>query len=163
MLYAALDTPVEAQSEPAKESCTKCRDAISTNSEKVQLLIVVPKTWTISRTSKEFKVSSYTVKEARALREAKGIKAIPGKGRGNDLSEDAKDAVIQYYQHDEVSRVCPGQKDFVSVRTIVKGISQREHKQKHLLMANLHEIYIDFKQKFQFRIGFSKFCELRPS
>ena len=59
-------------------------------------------------------------------------------------------------------RVCPGQKEFVTVRTIVDGHVQREHKQKRLLLANLHEIYVDFKKKTNYKIGFSTFCELRP-
>ena len=48
--------------------------------------------------------------------------------------------------------MCPGKKEFVSV----KINSHKEHKQKRLLL------HIEYKNKTNNPIGFSKFCELRP-
>ena len=50
----------------------------------------------------------------------------------------------------------PGKKDFVSIKKNV-------HKQKRLLLCNLNELYALFKeQNPEVKIGFSKFCTLRP-
>jgi hypothetical protein len=50
----------------------------------------------------------------------------------------------------------PGKKDFVSIKRNV-------HKQKRLLLCNLKELYVLFKeQNAEVKIGFSKFCTLRP-
>ena len=50
----------------------------------------------------------------------------------------------------------PGKKDFVSIKKNV-------HKQKRLLLCNLHELYVLFKeQNPELKVGFSKFCSLRP-
>lgn len=53
----------------------------------------------------------------------------------------------------------PGKKDFISIREDGKRI----HLQKRLVLSNLKEIYVAFKQKFpDCKVGFSKFAELRP-
>ena len=53
----------------------------------------------------------------------------------------------------------PGKQDFVTVRTN----GQKEHIQKRLLLLNLRELYLQYKAKYpEDKIGFSKFCELRP-
>ena len=50
----------------------------------------------------------------------------------------------------------PGAKDYVSV-------AYKVHKQKRLLLCNLKELYAAYKDKFiESKIGFSKFCALRP-
>ena len=54
----------------------------------------------------------------------------------------------------------PGKKDYVSVG---KGSKGRVHEQKRLLLCNLHELYTTFKVIYpDAKIGFSKFCSLRP-
>ena len=50
---------------------------------------------------------------------------------------------MAYYECDEVSRVCPGKKDTVSVR-LTSG--EKERKQKRFELANLKELYADFKK-----------------
>ena len=66
--------------------------------------------------------------------------------------------VQQLYEDDEFSRMCPGQKDFVSVRIDGKKVQ----KQKRLLLNNLKEMHSAYKSKYGPEIGFSKFCNLRP-
>jgi hypothetical protein len=51
--------------------------------------------------------------------------------------------VIYFYNNDEYSRLCPGKKDFVTVK--IDG--QRVQKQKRLLLANLKELYVLFREK----------------
>ena len=52
--------------------------------------------------------------------------------------------VAEFYDSDEVSRVMPGKKDFVSVRVGANRI----HVQKRLVLSNLKETYRLFKEKF---------------
>lgn len=53
----------------------------------------------------------------------------------------------------------PGAKDDVSVR---EG-DARVHKQRRLLLLNLNELHIMYKEIYpQSKVGLSKFCELRP-
>ena len=64
-----------------------------------------------------------------------------------------------FYKSDDISRVMPGKKHFVSV----KKDSKPQHIQKRLVLGNLKEVYREFKERFPHcKIGFSKFAELRP-
>jgi hypothetical protein len=54
--------------------------------------------------------------------------------------------------------LCPGKKDYVNVTTDEGKVQ----KQKRLLLVNLNELYSAFKDSHDDKIGFSKFCELRP-
>ena len=50
-------------------------------------------------------------------------------------------------------------KNFVSVRTS----NGRTKHRKRLLLLNIKELFIEFKKQYPVaKIGFSKFCELRP-
>ena len=98
------------------------------------------------------------VRTARKLKEEKGILAVPEKKRGKILSPEVVTAVQNFYEDDEFSRMCPGIRDFVSIRIDGKKVQ----KQKRLLLNNLKEMYTAHKNKNSPEIGFSKFCELRP-
>ena len=64
--------------------------------------------------------------------------------------------VKHYYEDERFSRQMPGKKDYVSV-------ARNQHRQKRLLLVNLHELYVAFKKDNpNEKIGFSKFCSLRP-
>ena len=76
--------------------------------------------------------------------------------RGKKLSPEIVEKVIQTYEDEELSRQLPCKKDYASIS---KGI----HKQKRLILCNLHELYSAFKVKHpNVKVGFSKFSELRP-
>ncbi len=64
----------------------------------------------------EFGVSNRMVRNARALKAAKGLLALPDKKIGKRLDEVVKLSVKQFFEDDEFSRICPGKKDYVSVR-----------------------------------------------
>lgn len=67
--------------------------------------------------------------------------------------------VDEFYQNDDNSRICPGKKDFVSVK--VNGV--KEQKQKRLILCNLKELYVHFKNSYTgLKVGLSKFRALRP-
>ena len=56
-------------------------------------------------------------------------------------------------------RICPGKKDYVSVKLSSGG---RQHEQKRLLLVNLKELYLDFGKITGIHVGFSTFCALPP-
>ena len=60
---------------------------------------------------------------------------------GKILTEEAINLVESLYQDDEYSRPMPGRKDFVS-------ISCNVHMQKRLVLCNLKELYIAFKNSY---------------
>jgi len=63
---------------------------------------------------------------------------------GKPLNYDTVKLVKALYCQDDISRIMPGAKDYVSVR---EG-SQRVHKQRRLLLLNLNELKKDIlKQK----------------
>lgn len=65
-----------------------------------------------------------------------------------------------YEIYKENSRDCPGKKEFVKVK---HADGSREEIQKSLLLNNLEEIYANFKEQYpNEKIGFTKFCSLRP-
>ena len=85
------------------------------------------------------------------INKAQGNKSIPDK---------TKKLVKEFYQLDSVSRQAPGRKDFVSV--IVKD-EGKKHIQKRHLFCSLKETYAMFvKDNPTVKIGFGKFCSLRP-
>ena len=108
--------------------CSKCSDLdrltallkeklkMSSAQEKVKILILAPESWSISKTCNEFDVSKYLIKKARKLKNSKGILAEPGKKKGNVLSDETKLKVLEIFKSDEFSRMCPGKKDWVSIK-----------------------------------------------
>ena len=151
--------------------CSKCSDLdrltallkeklkMSSTQEKVKILILAPESWSISKTCNEFDVSKYLIKKARKLKNSKGILAEPGKKKGNVLSDETKLKVLEIFKSDEFSRMCPGKKDWVSIKINAENFK----KQKRLLLVPLKDLYIEFKKRNpQLKIGFTKFCELHP-
>ena len=109
------------------KSCTK-------NSEKVHVLTVLPRSWTQKRIREEFNASDYMVRTVKKLVSEKGILSNPNQKGGKTLSTDTVDEVKAFYRSDDISRVMPGKKDFVSVN--VNG--GRVHAQKRLVLCNNH-------------------------
>ena len=96
------------------------------------------------------------IQRARKLKSENGILATADKKIGKKIPDFLTALVQDFFQQDEHSRIMPGKKDCVKVKS---GHPQ----QKRLLLSNLHELYIDFKSKYpHFKIGFSKFCSLCP-
>ena len=72
------------------------------------------------------------------------------------MAQETIDLVHVFYEDDEYNRQLPGKKDYVSIQ---KGV----HKQKWLVLCNLHELFVAFKERNPgMKIEFSKFCALRP-
>ncbi len=128
-------------------------------SVKIQILTILPKSWSLAKIQAEFGASNFMARKAKQLVIDKGVLSSPDPQPGHCLTQTTVHLVVSFYNNDSSSRMMPGKKDFVSV----KADHGREHVQKRLILSNLKELYQDFKQKHPTeRIGFSKFAELRP-
>ena len=99
-----LDRLIELLKEKLKMNSTQ---------EKVKILNLAPESWSTSKTCNEFDVSKYLVKKARKLKNSKGMFVEPEKKKGNVLSDKTKLKVLEIFESDEFSRMCPGKKDCV--------------------------------------------------
>ena len=96
------------------------------------------------------------VRQSRTLKKEKGILAKRKEKEGKSIPADVIKQMQDFYQSDEVSQMCPGIKDFVTVK--IDCIKQ--HKYKRLLLCNLNELHANFRQKFGQKTSLLKFCEL---
>ena len=110
-------------------------------SERLSILTVLPKSWSIMKIMEEFGVTRYTGEAAKKRVEDKGIFSSPNSRAVKVLAESIVQLVKDFYCHDDVSRVMPGKKDFVSVRN---DNGEKEHRQKRLVLSNLKEAYKQF-------------------
>ncbi|MCH2405824.1 MAG: hypothetical protein MK200_06485 [Nitrosopumilus sp.] len=126
---------------------------------KLQLLTISPESWTIEKRAKEFGVTVHAIKRSKALKKEFGIIPEVASKIGKSLSEDTIYKVKMFYQDDEFTRMCPGAKEYKSVRINNDKVKM----QKRLHLVNLKELHLEFKKKHPDNpIGLSKFCELRP-
>ena len=84
--------------------------------------------WTIQETINEFKTTQYMVKQARVLRDVKGILGE----RSTDIKNPKKlttkvvNQIVNFYEDDSNSMLLPGAKDCISIKTV----DGRQHIQK---------------------------------
>ena len=98
-----------------------------------------------------------SVKMARKFRKEQGILAVP-QGYSREAEEEAKVKVKEFFERDDVSRLCLGKKDYGSVE-LEDG--RKEKVQKRLLLSNLKEIYQHFvTEDPAVKVGFSAFAML---
>nr|XP_033813764.1 uncharacterized protein LOC117366495 [Geotrypetes seraphini] len=115
-------TPADMKAEPESGQCKKCSDydilltelkqklELSSNREKIQILTLAPHSWTSEKTALEFGVSTRMVKKARKLKQQGGILAVPTTKRRKVLAQQITQKVLDFYEDDEISRLCPGKK-----------------------------------------------------
>jgi hypothetical protein len=132
----------------------------TTNANKYLILTVLPLSWSARKIADEMDVSLYMAKRSKTLVLERGILSTPlQKLAPNKLEENTVRLVQDFYCDEELSRPCPGKRDFVKVNENGEKIC----KQRRLLMCNLKEAFAHFKQKHpNHKVGFSKFAELRP-
>ncbi|XP_065643371.1 uncharacterized protein LOC136075062 [Hydra vulgaris] len=106
--------------------------------EKIQILTLVPDSWSLRKATEVFNISKSTITKARKLKFEKGILTLPEKTNIVRIELDNIDKVESFYCNDQFSRQLPGVKDFVSV-------SKNKHVSKRLLLCNLKELFIEFK------------------
>lgn len=155
-------TPSTSHQCPESEIIAQLKEKFKTltkNSEKMQLLTILPKSWSILKMVEEFHISNFMAREVKKLVDEKGILSTPNEKLGKSLPSETADTVKEFYECDDISRCMPGIKDFVSITE--NGIKVR--KTKRLLLGNLREMYALFRERHgEHKIGLSKFCELRP-
>ena len=95
----------------------------------------------------KFGVSKFMVNKAWKLKKAKGILPDISPLKARKLSEESKTKVIDFYKDDGVSRMCSGKRDFISIKN---SQGKQVHVQKRLLLANLRELYLHYKEKSSF-------------
>lgn len=152
-----------------KQKCNDCANLMCKLKEKfkkskiddqIQILTLVPESWSILQTVNFFETSEYLVKKARKLLKEEGILYKCKKRKGHTLSDEVIQKVKDFYYDDEISRVSSNKKDCISVPT---KHGKRELITKRLILHNLKDVYLSFKEKNPTeKIGFTKFCELRP-
>ena len=150
--------PIDDGTEMIQQLKEKFQETKKRN-EQIQVLTVLPKSWSVKKIQQEFGVSEYLARQSKKLVEERGILSLPDPLRGPSLPPETVDTVCMFYESDDISRVMPGKKDFVSV----KKDGKRQHVQKRLVLSNLKEVHRKFKERFpHYKVGFSKFAELRP-
>ena len=66
-------------------------------SEQVQVLTVLPKSWSVKKVQQEFGVSEYLARQSKKLVEERGILSLPGPSRGPSLPPETVIDVCSFY------------------------------------------------------------------
>lgn len=134
---------------------------ISNKNEKFLILTSLPRSWSCAKIESEFGVTNYMARKSKKLVEEKGILSTPDPKHGKPLPQETAVLVKEFYCSDEISRLMPGKKDYVSMGKNFEG--KPIHVQKRLVLVNLREAHQEFKSSSpDVKVGFSKFAELRP-
>ena len=128
-------------------------------SEKLQVLTVLPQSWTLQRIQEEFGATQHMARKAKELVLSKGVLSTPNSRPSKTLSDRTVQLVKEFYLSDAVSRMMAGTRDYISV--MVNG--KKTKTQKRLLLSNLIEAHRQFQNGYpEVKVGRSKFMELRP-
>ncbi|XP_047127482.1 uncharacterized protein LOC124808449 [Hydra vulgaris] len=82
---------------------------------KIQILTLVPDSWSLRKAAEVFNISKSTITKARKLKFEKGILTLPEKTNIVRIDSDIINKVESFYCNDQFSRQLPDIKDFVSV------------------------------------------------
>ena len=130
-------------------------DSTHDANEKLKLLTLAPKSWYLRQVMEFFNCTYAQAVSARNAREYTGILTCRPPKINRPLSEATKQLVKQFFADDIISRIMPGVKDKIKVGGVIY--------QKHLLLMNLKEAYVTFKERHSdIKVGFSSFALLRP-
>lgn len=161
MLFLESDDE-DMDSNAAAEILAQLKEAFyetESKDQKYRILTSLPRSWPATKIQDEFGISMYMATKAKALQKEKGIMSTPDTIKRIRLDDETKNKIISFYKDDDISRVCPGKRDYVSVL----DDGTRILKQKRLVLCNLREAYQQFKNTYpMIKVGFSKFAELRP-
>lgn len=62
--------------------------------------------------------------------------------------------IINFYERDDVSRMCPGKKDCIT--------RAKKKKQKRYLLGSLKELHVKFNESSTFKVSYPVFCRFKP-
>lgn len=78
------------------------------NSVKVQVLTVLPKSWSISKIQAEFGASNFMARRAKQLVKERGVLSSPDPRPGRTIPQETSDLIVGFYENDGCSRLMPG-------------------------------------------------------
>lgn len=110
-------------------------DTAEKRSTKLQVLTILPKSWTINKLEKEFAVTNYMARSVKKLVDEKGILSTLNPKPGWGIPNSTIATVKEFYASDEINRAMPGEKDAISVK--IDG--EKVRLSKRLLMCNIRE------------------------
>lgn len=84
--------------------------------EKIKILTLVPAFWTVEKVCHEFNATKYEGKKARELLKQEGVLPELTYKVRDGIAEDIKAKVVNFYENDENTRICPGEKDCISIQ-----------------------------------------------
>ena len=125
---------------------------------KMELLNLLPSSWSNAKKQKDLGVGRRLVEKANEYKET-GVEK-KRKVRKDKLSEDCVEKVKAFFLRRDISKECAGAKQFVSVRM---EDGTRGHLPKRLLLYSLEEAHSKFREEHEtIIVGLTKFQELRP-
>ena len=126
---------------------------------RIQILSLSP--FSKSETIRFFKTTDHMVTQSRKAKKEHGVlPVLPPFSKGKVINDNVKQSILNFYESDDVSRVCAGKKDVITMRD---GDGNKVQKQKRLVLGNLRELYAAFKCDGNSpAVGFSTFASLRP-
>ena len=86
-----------------------------TSREKIQYLTLCPCEWSIDKCSEYFQVSQYLIKKSRDFTKENGVLSLPLQKKEKPVSHEMKEEIVSFYEDDEISRIMPRKKDYVSI------------------------------------------------
>ena len=105
--------------------------------EKFQLLSLALKSWGRIKLRKVFGTSERQAIKVKQLVSKNGILILPNPKKGRALPLEIETFVKSFYERDDISRMMPRMKDFVSVKNDDEA---RSNVQKRLLLCNINEL-----------------------
>ena len=75
----------------------------ASNTEKLQIMTLVPDSWSRKYSSEHFGVSEYLIRSTRKLKQRKGILAQPSQKKGKVMARETIHLVHAFYEDDEYS------------------------------------------------------------
>ena len=125
---------------------------------KIELLNLLPSSWSNARKERDLGVGRRLVEKAEEFKET-GVER-KRKVRKDKLSEECVEKVKAFFLRRDISKECAGAKQFVSVRM---EDGTRGHLPKRLLLYSLEEAHSKFREEHEtIIVGLTKFQELRP-
>ena len=133
-------------------------EATDDNHLKVSILTLFSN-WTFADIQSQFNATNHMIRVSRKVQKEKGFLAGPNPKIGRCIDTELVSLVENFFESEEISRTMPGMKDCRSVYKNGKKLKV----QKHLVLCNLKEAHVAFKEKYNdIKISFSKFAALRP-
>lgn len=75
--------------------------------EQVQILTVLPQSWTLKQIQDTFRTSDYMARKSKQLVKEKGILSTPNPKPGHSLPLKTVDLIKGFYESDDISRAMP--------------------------------------------------------